>query len=394
MSKITLYKLLIITITISPFLAFFLGSGVIAYIAPIGLMLIIFLWRPSLKPRDWLAVLLWTLFTAWAFFYYISSPYLGLYVTTYSIAIVSIPFLVFSFINLHRKMDVLEYSYFTYKIISLFCIGQLIICLGQISTYILGFGFKVNIDYGYMISGTFENSNDLAAIILLISFIYTGVESYVKSKRLLLWILIIFILIISGSRSAILVSMSIFLLTRSFNAKNLLFSFIMFYITYLIFSFFLSSFDNALFDRFSDRFLSLIEILQSGSIDTDSSSNLRLESYIFFLEKLTTLGLGSGELLNYTKYSEGAKFSTDLMFINPHSLIVEIGYWLGLPGLSFFITGLIYLLRYSNNKSLLLIALMTSSLIPASVLSNPTYFLFMIQAFFNHNNEKYNTNVS
>lgn len=48
---------------------------------------------------------------------------------------------------------------------------------------------------------------------------------------------------------------------------------------------------------------------------------------------------------NYFQYAENAKFdSMELMFQNPHSLIVELGYWLGWLGLVCFSIAIFHLM--------------------------------------------------
>ena len=72
--------------------------------------------------------------------------------------------------------------------------------------------------------------------------------------------------------------------------------------------------------------------MQHG-IHSDGSMTMRVSSYLHFLEKLPELGVGSMEVNNYFKYSFDASFrGMELLFQNPHSLVVELGYWLGWPG--------------------------------------------------------------
>lgn len=384
LKKILLYKLFIGSMAISPFLAFFSGSGILSYGAPITLAVLITaleLSSPfSTKIKYWMAILLWLPFILWSSLYYIANPFLGLILTEYSITIITLLFILIAFIRLKDNMGINEYINFNYKLILFFCIGQIIVCLGQISTYSFGIGFPVNKEYSYAISGTYFNPNNLSAIILIISYIYAAIENLLPKKNPLIWILIIFLLVITASRSAILVVTIIFLLSRGLSLKGLLFSSFIFTIIYFLFFVFLVDANNDVILRFSGRFSSLVDTLEN--VSGDESSSLRLDSYLHFLKNLNNLGFGSGELGNYFKYSGGANFSTGLLFRNPHSLIVEIGYWLGLPGLITFLIGIAYLFRFSEHKGLLFIVLITSSLIPSTVLNSPAYFLFMIQCFF------------
>src|SRR5690606_27006857 len=138
---------------------------------------------------------------------------------------------------------------------------------------------------------------------------------------------------------------------------------------------------NELFVNSLKRIQSILIILESG-ISVDDSATLRLKSYIYFLENILDLGFGSGKINDYFKYSYAADFETELMFQNPHSLIVEIGYWLGLPGLILFNLALLYLFRYSERKLLLFGVISISTLIPSSIIGSLVYFILMICAFF------------
>ena len=383
-----IYKYYLYTILLSPFLGYFSGKGIIAY-GPIIIMSLIIIinelfMQKSMKLKDWGAFIVFIPYTIWASYYYVSNPLNGNLLTTNLLAIISLPFIILSLLRLKLYSPNYNYDRLIYKIILFFLIAEFLICLGQISTYLTGFGLPINEIYRdyFMVTGTFFNSNDLGAVVLLISFIFTTLEKNIQTYlKFFIWILIFSLLIISGSRSALLVTSILFIITRGFNIKNLLFYVTLSIICLTIYQLVFSNIENNIISRFIHRIDSLVNILTDG-INNDNSANLRLNSYIHFLSQISNLEFGSGELYNYYQFSDNTHFNSDLMFQNPHALIVEIGYWLGWPGLLFFTAGLIYLLRYSEKKLWLIIVVTIATIIPSSILGNLICFLFIFICFF------------
>lgn len=315
------------------------------------------------------------------------NPYKGNIFSSYLIAILSIPFIILSFLRLKRFLGPVNYASFIYKLVFYFCLLQLMVCLGQLSTYLFGLGLPVDRNYAYMLTGTFSNSNDLAACVLLLSFIFTRVENISTTKiNIIIWLLIFILLVLTSSRSAIFITGLIFILTRRLNAINTIRNLLFFFGLFFIYNNFILTNNSEIFLRITER-LNTISIIMEGGLESDGSISLRTESYIHFLKNLGRLGFGSGEINNYYKYADNANFSTGLMFQNPHSLIVEIGYWLGIPGLFTFTIPFLYMSRYSNNIILLLLTVGISSTIPSSILANPTYFVFIILCFLANNDK-------
>lgn len=389
LNRNSIYKLFIVLILLSTFSGYFIGSGIIAYGPIILCMLLITLLEITLpKPMrvsDWGACFIWIPYVLLAFSYYMMNPLDGRYLTTNLLAIITLPILTLSLIRLLHGLNYDQLVLFLHKIILYFSLAQLIICIGQISTYTFGIGFPVNQEYVQysMISGTFTNSNDLGATILVLSFIYTSFEPSLNKNRNITWVLLFSLIIISGSRSALFMSAIIYMKSRNISLKNILYSILIFTTFYLLVFKVLDKIKLDVFSQILKRIDSLIEIFKSG-IQSDNSASFRIESYLHFIKNLDKLGYGSGELNNYFKYSEGATFDTSLMFRNPHSLIVEIGYWLGIPGLFFFLMAISYLLIHSRNKLALILVLLISSLIPSSLLGSLIYFTLIIITFYSH----------
>lgn len=389
LNRNSIYKLFIILILVSTFIGYFIGSGIVAY-GPIILCMFLILLLEIIQPRpmkisDWGASFIWIPYVALAGIYYVSNPLDGRYLTTNLLAIISLPILVIALSRLRYNLSYEQLALFLYKIIFYFSLGQLIICIGQISTYVFGVGLPVSKEYSkyFMISGTFTNSNDLGAITLLICFIFTAFKGLPNKNKNITWILLLTLLIISGSRSALLLGGILYLKSRGMSIRNLVISIVLCVLSYLIIFQFFNNSQLGVFSRLSQRVDSLFKIFELG-VQGDNSVSLRIQSYLHFLENISKLGFGSRDVGNYFKYSEGVSFNTSLLFQNPHSLIIEIGYWLGIPGLILFFVAFLYLLKLSKNKLSLISVVLVSSLIPSSLLGNLIYFTLMIITFYAH----------
>ena len=392
--KINPYIAFIAAILYSVFLGYIFHSGIIAYgpLIILGALVLVNEFKSfnKLEFNNWLAIITWLPYVTWASMAYLNNPYEGKYLSTYFLSILILPLVTLSLFRLLKLERQEKLFSKLYKLLFSFLAFQLIICLGQVMTYTFGVGLPVSTLYAeyYMITGTFTNSNDLAAIVLISAFIVLGLEKFLfKTDKYLFWILVASLLIITGSRSAIVLT-SILFITNKFNdLKKLPVYILVGTMFFLISSFSLNYFsDNNAVARFLVRFSSLVNIFQNG-VESDHSMTIRLGSYFHFINNLPKLGLGTGEINNYLKYSMGANFGgVEILFKNPHSLIVELGYWLGWPGLIFFFTPLFFLLRYSRRKISLIFVFLIASMIPSSILGSMIFFLFLILSFFDYKN--------
>lgn len=389
MNKSSFYKLFLLNTLISPFLGYFFNSGLIAY-GPLIVMMFVVVLSEVLKPsvmkyKDWLSVFYFIPYTICAAYFYLINPYESNILTTYFLTIFLIPLFVFVFLKLSRYNREAQFNDLIYKYISFFLIGQLIVCLGQIMTYTFGFGLPVSAEYGslYVITGTYNNPNDLATIILLVAFCISKIENTIKNnKKNIIWFIIFLLLLITGSRSALFVTLIIFMLTRKINVMSVLAT-IMISVVGIFFVDFIIASNNSgdIISRMALRLGSFIDIYEKG-LSSDNSINIRMESYLHFLNNLHNLGLGSGEINNYYKYATNATFQGWLLFQNPHSLIVELGYWLGWIGLlGFFIPFGLLVYQYQRSFLFFFVALISMS-ISSSVLGSFIYFLFLILCIF------------
>lgn len=383
------HKLFFIAILFSGFLGYIFNSGLVAYgpLIVMAAMVVFYEFVTSVKiNRKYLLMsLVWLPYVAWAGLVYISNPLDGRFLSTHLLSILILPLLVISFFRLfYGGKNHANYN-FVYNVLFVFLFLQLIICFGQLATFSFGVGLPVNELYAEhgMVTGTFFNSNDLAAVVLATIFFVLGLEKYFfKEDKYLFWIVAFALLIITGSRSAIILGVGLFVFSKVNDPKKILTYGSLFFILALLSVFFIGSIENESVSRMLVRVESLVNVLQYG-VSADNSMTMRINSYFHFLEKLPKLGLGSGEINNYFKYSDGANFSgADLLFQNPHSLIVEIGYWLGWPGLVLFFGPMVLLLSNSRRKLALIATFLIVSMIPSSILGSMLFFLILILSFF------------
>lgn len=384
----SIHKYFIYSIFISGFLIYFTKNSIISYSPIIIFMLLIFFFelclRKKLDSSNLGAVLVWIPFVLLASFYYILNPYEGKYITANFLIILALPLISLTIIRMKNSYTIIDYANFNYKIFFYFLFFEFLICVGQISTYLFGFGLPVVNEYKelFIVPGSFNNPNDLASIILLISFSLICFENKIEfKKRAIIWCLIFLLVFISGSRSATAFVLFLFLFFRGFSSRQIVSYILASSTIIIIYKSFRLTFNNEVFSYFFDRLDSLFIIITEGSSE-DGSATLRLDSYIHFLKNILDLGLGSGEIGNYHQYARNANFSSELIFENPHSLIVEVGYWLGMLGLIFLALPVIYLLKSSDKKIVLIFIFLVSSSISSSVLSSFMYFYMIIFCFF------------
>lgn len=387
--KINPHKCFFIFILLSTILHYLSGNGVIAFGPAIifGALVILyeFVSTRPIKKEYLLLSLAWLPYVFLAGTTYVFNPHEGRYLTAYLLSILFLPIITIVFFRLLFCENKFKNYLFIYKTLFVFLLVQTIICIGQITTYTLGVGFPVSELYAEsgMVTGTFVNSNDLGAIVLLIIFFVLGLEKfYFHQNKYLFWIIAAVLLIITGSRSAILLAVFIFVFNKVNNLKTLLFYTVLFFLLGGVFFLAINHLEGDAFSRIHARLNSIMSIFQQG-LYSDNSVNVRLNSYIHFVHNFSELGFGSGEINNYLKFSKNANFlATDLLFRNPHSLIVEIGYWLGWLGLIFFFTPVLFLLSYSKRKLSLVVVLLIVSMIPSGILGSMLFFLLIIMCFF------------
>lgn len=392
------YKYFLIAVLFSTVMQYFLKNSLIAYgpIVPLMALVIVveILCLNKMKLRDWGAIFIWLPYVLIASYTFIKNPLDGVYFSAPLLLIIALPVIILSFLRLQYYSKDFNYAEFMYKTLFCFLFLQLIVCLGQMSTYFFGFGFHVtkNFESGFMVSGTLFNANSLGALLILISYVFITIEKKFTNKKVIsMWLLIAILLLITSSRASLFMAFLIFIFSRELSFKTILIYTVIFSLLIFVYNILLSAIDYGVFYRIVGRIESLRKIITNGA-GYDGSIEFRLVTYRHFMENITNLGFGSGELYDYSIFAKNAGSHSSLLFQNPHSLLVEVGYWLGWPGLLSFLLGSGYLFVYSKTKLLLAITLLVSFTVPASVLANIVYFYFYIAAILSRKENAVQTN--
>ncbi|MCZ8076093.1 MAG: hypothetical protein O9341_18395 [Paucibacter sp.] len=250
---------------------------------------------------------------------------------------------------------------------------ELFIMLLQASYFIAGIGLAPGDTYEFMIPGSQFNLNNLAAIVVTLSIFYNATQANrPKWHRTSFNSIVLLILLVTFSRLAILLYVADRL--RKVNARDskaLLIVSTVLAGAALAFSA-IDYTGNETIDASLYKAKSLAEIAEVG-LTADSSTSSRSESYLHFANKLDDLGFGSGEILNYSRFTRDALFSDEAIYFNPHSLVIEFGYWAGWPGLLSLVIFLVMLYGRSKQGSwatriFILAAVLVISSIPSSAI--------------------------
>lgn len=275
----------------------------------------------------------------------------------------------------------------------LFFLGwQLFVVFGQISKRLTGIGFHLpahyaddtSESYSLMLSGTFLNANDLAAVCGMMFIFFLFVRSAQPKAAVWGMILCIVLAILTASRSVFVFmffSFVMFFCAKSFfrGVFVTFFSLGVLGIFYYFSQEFISGFD------FASRIIKRIEtiwVLISYGLEADNSISIRLFSYINFLDNIGNLGLGSITLRDYSVFVDPLGTRFELMATNPHSFVVEISYWLGWLGLvllGLFLTAIKpkNLIGYAYS----LAAFVLLSMVSSSIINNFIFFLSFFSVF-------------
>ncbi|WP_222908756.1 O-antigen ligase family protein [Pseudomonas sp. DNDY-54] len=370
------------------FLAYWSGNGVISY-GPMLLFLLlcclsVFLSESRFSLLGWFLSCSAMPFSLLALMYHSSAPFEGKLVTKVSILMAILPLLVLTSIKINTSLCRRELFGF-YKLSAFFfLIVQLAICAGQLLTYRYGFGFPVSEFYvdSNLITGTYNNPNDLAAVVLVVSLVYVVIEAGDRvSHSSLFWIMFFSLILLTASRASLVVGVFIFLFRGGLNNRLIIYFFLLVGAAVGV-VFFMDGnvVGSGPILRSITKLSSISSILTEG-ISSDNSMSLRIVSYLHFVTKLPVLGLGSMELNDYYAYSSGASFDKSLMFQNPHSLVVEVGYWLGWLGLFLLFLFLFCLFIFVGKRRWFFFSIfVVASSIPSSVLGDFIFFAFFILA--------------
>ena len=263
---------------------------------------------------------------------------------------------------------------------------QLFVAAGQMLRHTTGYGFQLpayyyenaSEAYSTMITGTYLNANDLAATcgsIFVFSLLAKSGSAHVRKYTILLCF---FLAILTASRFVLVFmvfSLAIHLLRVS--VLRGIVSLIGLFSTLLVLLYFSQYFFSELehVSRLFER-INTIGLVFTQGISADNSMSVRLTSYLHFLSNIGGLGLGSVQLRDYTQFVSLPSERFTLFAINPHSFIVEVGYWLGWPGLTLLS---LFMISVKTNHSwafcYTLVAFAGLSMVSSSVINNFMFFL-------------------
>lgn len=379
------YLVFLFFVFIYPFIYYFTNSGKLTFLPLIasGCYVIVheILNFRYQEKKQIIEALLFAPFTILSLIAYYGHPFLSKPLNYITFSLFFIPLIALTVGRLYtcNESQLQKNIKFISKIIILFSIGQLLICIGQLSTYTFGYGLPIIEEYRdrSFISGTFYNPNNMSASILILSFILLGLKNFLSVTELRLSLIIFsLVLLFGGSRSAIFLYIIIILISLKPQPKQLV-KYAFYFFLSILFIYFLSIFlENPAIDRVLNRLYSFINIINKGLL-SDGSISARSSSYIHFLKQLPDIGMGTHKLYDYHDYSGSASLhEKELLFSYPHSFIVEIGYWLGWAGLLLFFIPLGLLLKYSKRKIQVILLLAIATSIPSTIIGN-TFFIFI-----------------
>lgn len=256
---------------------------------------------------------------------------------------------------------------------------ELFIMLLQLSRVYFGYGLPGSDVYDSMIPGSQYNSNNAAAIVVGLVIFYSRVVSDDATiNRVFFYCAAFGVILLSGSRLGII--LFFLCMATMLTLKNalviVLFSFV-FYFVLTNSAGFVSG--NPVLSNIAYK-LSTFETMLGGVTEVDSSTSARTASYEIFIENLPRLGLGTNEILNYSKFTSIGEFADEAIFSNPHSMLIEFGYWMGWLGLvSIVVLFLFMYLRPSVSMREgvgLILAMIVVSSMPSSAI--PLFGLWLV----------------
>lgn len=371
-------------------ITYIVGNNFLNYITLFSTVSLIFISllnnRVHIKRDEFIPLGVLSIFCILSLLYYLSDPYRDRILSAHFMTIAIIPVYFFIFLISSRKDMRIDVSYI-YKVFMYYLLVEVVLCMEQILYYNTGVSIISHLaekKYDNMVSGSHVNANNLATVIVLISYIFSQIEFKIKKiSAFAFWFLIFLLVILTSSRTSLIMVFVIFFFTRKISMFAKLIYVLLFSIAILCFLSLGSEVetDNLVLRRIIERIYSIYSMSVDG-LSSNNSMNIRYHSYIYFFNNLSNLGFGSGIIGDYFKYSGGANFDKSLMFTNPHSYIVEIGYWLGIPGLLLIAFILLLLtIKYNGSLLLLIIIILTSS-IPSSIFDFYQYFFLFFMCYF------------
>lgn len=261
--------------------------------------------------------------------------------------------------------------------------SELLIMSLQASYFLLGIGIAPSEVYEFMISGSQYNQNNLAAIVLTLSVFFNATSQDLPRWQRVLFNLIVFtILAITFSRLAMLLYIFDRLRKLSWRDGGTIAIIAAILVGAGVGLATVDYTGNETIDASLYKAKSLATIAEVG-LEADSSTSSRSESYFNFIDKFGRLGLGTAQILKYQEFTWDALFFDEALYVNPHSMVVEIGYWMGWPGL--ICLALFLLLVYGRSaqgswvtRAMVVVAVLLISSIPSSAIPLPSLWLGLL----------------
>lgn len=250
---------------------------------------------------------------------------------------------------------------------------ELMIMMLQILYFITGIGLPPGELYKSIVPGSQFNGNNLASIIVVLAIFYNATaQETPRHERLLFNLIALAILLITFSRLAMLLYVLDLLRGLSVQQAGRALALAAVLVGAGLMVSDIEYTGNETIDASLYKAKSLAMIIEVG-FEADSSTSSRSESYLNFIEQLGLLGGGSAAILDYSTFTAGAVFADEALYINPHSMVIEIGYWMGWPGL--LALGAFMLVAYMRSsqgrmlqRGFVLMAVLFSSSIPSSAI--------------------------
>lgn len=246
------------------------------------------------------------------------------------------------------------------------------------------------------INGPFGNANDLGCITLLTLLIILYYSNWKLGRNKYFYIAAVLI-IMAMSRTALvllllLIPALLWIRGRGYKAiKLLLITFLIFFSLIVSRSVWFYKINNYLYDTYgynaiTVNFSRITSILNLGEKNApkDGSASYRVDSYKFAIKNLPTHFTGTG-YQQYKEFYEPGNFTNHLVWLNPHSFLIEIGIAYGFPALFCFLIFLCSLLvsvlkaevtiGYKRFAIVTLIYTLILSNVPSSIIMFPALWI-------------------
>lgn len=269
------------------------------------------------------------------------------------------------------------------KLLLLYVATELGVMLLQASYFLVGVGIAPSELYESMIPGSQFNGNNLAAIIVLLSIFYNATSQDASlAERFLFNAIVLVILAITFSRLAMILYIADRLRSLNLRQMGRVVAASVILIVGAVAIANMEYTGNETIDASLYKAKSLATIAEIG-FEADSSTSGRSESYFNFFDQLGRLGAGSAAILNYDAFTSYAVFADSALYVNPHSMVIEFGYWMGWPGL--LALGTFMLVAYVRSdqgsvaqRGFLLLTVLLASSIPSSAIALPPLWAGML----------------